>query len=256
MSQGGHPHGAGQGGVPVPPGGGRLRAVRPLHPHLPCAEAAGAPHGTGGVRRVEPRCRGAAGVHRRRRVLRSGGVRAGGRRRGVRRGAGRSAPCGPHSGEKRPRAASPAGRQAGAERHRRDVPAGAALSGSGPPGAVFRHTMSGGWPVPLSGGASGASCDLRCGVQRRVQPRGVGQTGELHGLRQAAPPRGGGVLRQAQRRSGAALPRPVRGRRPLRCTGSQVGAGPRSDPRPVPAACSCGLPATAVPTPVRIAPAT
>lgn len=147
------------------------------------------------------------------------------------------APCDPRGGEKHPRAAPPAGRQAGAERHRRDVPAGAALSGSGPPGAVFRHTMSGGRPVPLSGGASGASCDLRCGVQRRVQPRGVGQTGELHGLRQAAPPCGGGILRQAQRRSGTALPRPVRGRRPLRCTGPQVGAGPRPDPRPVPAAC-------------------
>ena len=56
------------------------------------------------------------------------------------------------------------------------------------------------------------TCDVACsGV---CSPGVWARLVQLHGLRQAAPPCGGGVLRQAQRRSGAALPRPVRGRRP------------------------------------------
>ena len=53
LSQGRYPHGAGPGGLSVPAGDRRLRPVRPLHPHLPRSEAAGAPHRAGRLRCME-----------------------------------------------------------------------------------------------------------------------------------------------------------------------------------------------------------
>ena len=236
LPQGGHPHGAGSGGVPLSGGHGRLRAVRTLRPCVSGDEAAGASDRSGGVRRVESGRGGAAGLYLRRRIFRAGGVCAGGRRRGIRRSAGSGAAGGPYGGEEPSRAAAPAGHEAGAERYRRVVSAGADVSGSGAAGAVLRHALSGGRAVPLSGGASGAAADLRHGVPRCGQPRGVGQAGEVHGLCEAAPAHGGGVLRQARRRQGAAVPRGVRGRRPLRRAAGQMRAGARADAGAFPAA--------------------
>ena len=51
---------------------------------------------------------------------------------------------------------------------------------------------------------------LTCDVQRRVQPRRVGEIRPLHGVRQAAKAPVRGLLRQAQRRERAAFPRDLR----------------------------------------------
>lgn len=138
LPQGGHPYAAGPGGVPVPHRHRCLHPMRPLCPYLPRSEAAGAPAGAGGVRRLEPRRLRAPGVHRRRRISPAGGVYPGRGRRGVRRGPGPGAAGAAHRRKGQGGAAPAPGGQARAKRPGRQLPPGAPLSGPGAAGAVLR----------------------------------------------------------------------------------------------------------------------
>ena len=80
---------------------------------------------------------------------------------------------------------------------------------------LFSDPLSGGRPVSLLRRASGAAADLRRGVQRRVLPGGVGPTGAVYGVYQAAAAGGRVLLRQAARGKGPAIPCPLRRRRPV-----------------------------------------